>query len=316
MTDAESRVVETLARSSALDRGKSAPTWTAVLRRRVLDLVVIGWVAAVGLTTGRQLVDWWREDASATPSIVGDAGEDWSRRPVDVRVGPRGVPLYRSPFVGDREAVEQRLMQLVQSRLSDTPVPTARPDESEQQLLDRLKTEPPIATDHGRGVLYRWSAPWPGMIGTIFVEQQERLAVHGFAVPAGENKWTTFILSPLALSGSRNSPTTLPPRVIPLLSWTDEAGRQVATFRGPGVLAEWIAFFDQRYRTATSTVRAVTSDSATLQYRHDKHVIDVQIQTAENGQLTGVMWTVPLSPPDALQSLPTDPLKNHPAVPP
>lgn len=291
----------------------TAPSLTQTVRRRVLDLVVIAWIAAVGLTTGRQLVDWWREDPAAVPSVARDAGEDWSRRPVELRVGPRGVPLHRSPFVGSREAVEQRLMQLVQARLKDVPAPTNPVDETERELLERLQIEPPIATDHGRGALYQLPAPWPGVIGTIFVEEQQRLATHGFAVPSGENKWTTFILDGATASGSSGG-EPLPPSARPLLSWTDESGRRVSTYRGPAVLSEWIAFWDEQYRDATCTVREVRADSATLQFHRGDFVIDVQIQPADNGQLSGITWTMPLSPPDALQSLPTDPLQSSPVV--
>ncbi len=283
-------------------------TVTSILRRRVLDLFVIGWVTAVGLTTGRQLVDWWREDPSTVPQPIHDAGEDWYRRPVEFSVGQRGVPMHRSPFVGTRAEVERRLMQLVQSRLKDAALPESPPDNDERSFLERLKAELPIATDHGKGTLYRWPAPWPGVVGTLPSSEIERIVAHGFAVPSGNEKWTVFVLSSLALRGSQDSQSTLPPGALPLLSWTDEAGRRVATFRGTGLLTEWVAFWEQQHREATCTVREVNDDTATLQFRTETFVTDLQMQRGEDNKLTGVCWTIPLAPVDTLQSLPTDPV--------
>lgn len=285
----------------------SRPSVGSVLRRRALDLTVIAWVVVVGLTTGRQLVEWWREDPATTPLASGDAGEDWSRRPVDLRIGARGLPLHRTPFVGSRDAVEQQLLQQVQARLQHVAEPTSPIEETERQLLERLATEQPIATDHGRGVLYRWAAPWPGVIGTIHVAEQQRLAVHGFAVPAGEQKWTIFLFEGSGESDS-TAAETLPPGARRLLSWTDASGRRVATFRGPGPITEWVGFWGQHFSSHTCTVREIQADRATLQFRNDTTVTDLHFHAEKPGQLTGVMWTMLLSPPDALQSLPTDPL--------
>ncbi len=292
-----------------------APSWPAFLRRRALDLFVIAWIGAVGMTTGRQLVDWWREDPSAVPMPVRDTGEDWYRRPVEFSIGQRGMPMYRSPFVGTRDDVERRLMQLVQSRLKDAPLPDTPPDAAEQSFLEKLKAELPIATDHGRGNLYRWPAPWPGVIGTLPAGETERIIAHGFAVPSGQEKWTVFVLSSLALSRSQDSRSTLPLRAVPLLSWTDEEGRRVSTFRGTGSLTEWTAFWEQRHRKDVGTVREITETTATLQFRTETSVTDIQIQRADDGKLTGVCWTIPLAPVDTLQSLPTDPERNSPAPP-
>lgn len=287
-------------------------TVTSILRRRLLDLVVISWVTAVGLTTGRQLIDWWREDPGTVPQPVRDVGEDWYRRPVELSVGQRGVPLHRSPFVGTRTEVERQLMQLVQARLKDTPVPGGSPDEAEQAFLEKLEAELPIATDHGRGTLYRWPAPWPGVIGTMEVSGTERIVAHGFAVPSGQDKWTVFVLSAQAHRGSSDTTTSLPPGALPLMSWTDEAGRRVATFRGTGTLTEWVAFWEQEHREEARTVREVGIDSATMQFRSQEFVTDIQLQRTEEGKLTGVCWTIPLAPKDTLQSLPTDTDRNSP----
>lgn len=283
-------------------------SWIATLRRRALDLFVIAWIAAVGMTTGRQLVDWWREDPATAPQPVMDTGEDWYRRPVEFSVGQRGLPLYRSPFVGTRSDVERRLMQLIQTRLKDSPVPKAPADEPERSMLDQLKSQLPIATDHGKGTLYRWPAPWPGVVGTVSAADAERIISHGFAVPSGQDKWTIFILSSLALCRPENSRSPFPPGATPMLSWTDEFGRQVSTFRGTGSLTEWVQLWEATYGDQLHTVRAVTETAATLQFRTTEFVTDIQIQRADDGKLTGICWTIPLAPVDALQSLPTDPV--------
>ena len=283
-------------------------TWTSLLRRRALDLFVIAWIAAVGMTTGRQLVDWWREDPSTVPQPVRDTGEDWYRRPVEFSIGQRGLPMYRSPFVGSRDEVERQLLQLVQSRLKDASLPDTLPDADEQSFLEKLRAELPIATDHGRGTLYRWPAPWPGVVGTLSSGETERMIAHGFAVPSGNEKWTVFVLSSLALRGGRDSHSMLPPGALPLLSWTDEEGRRVSTFRGTGSLAEWATHWEQRHRSDVRAVQEVTETTATLQFRTEKFVTEIQMQRAEDGKLTGVCWTIPLAPRDTLQSLPTNPV--------
>lgn len=284
------------------------PTWTSILRRRALDLFVIAWVAAVGMTTGRQLIDWWREDPSTAPQPVRDTGGDWYRRPVEFSIGQRGLPLYRSPFVGTRAEVERQLLQRVQSHLKDAVLPDTPPDADEQSFLEKLRTELPIATDHGRGTLYRWPAPWPGVVGTLPAGETERIITHGFAVPSGNEKWTVYVLSSLARRGKSDSNPILPSGAVPLLSWTDEEGRRVSTFRGTGSLTEWATFWQQQHRSEDRAVHEVSESAATLQFRTDKFVTEIQLQRAEDGMLTGVCWTIPLAPLDTLQSLPTDPV--------
>ncbi len=283
-------------------------TFTSLLRRRALDLFVIAWVAAVGMTTGRQLVDWWREDPAVAPQPVRDTGEDWYRRPVEFSIGQRGVPLYRSPFVGTQADVERQLMQLVQTRLKDAPVPEIPADEAERSMLEQLKTQLPIATDHGQGTLYRWPAPWPGVVGTVFFKDMERIIAHGFAVPSGNEKWTVFVLSSPTAGRPTDSRPVLPRGAIPLLSWTDEAGRQVNTFRGTGALTEWVSFWNAAHGHQSRTVHDVTETAATLQFRTAESVTDIQMLRADDGKLTGIVWTIPLSAGDTLQSLPTDPV--------
>ncbi len=282
--------------------------------RRALDLFVIAWIVAVGLTSGRQLVDWWREDPTADPVPLTDTGEDWFRRAVRFEVGASGLACLREPFQGSRDDVDQRLMQLVQASMKDAPSPTADPGDAERELLAKLRDAPPIATDDGRGTLYRWAAPFPGMIGTRPDAPTGRILAHGFALPSGPKKWTLYVL-PMGLEG-RASAQELPSKAVPLLAWTDAAGRTVASFRGPGPVADWIRHWEARY--GPPVLKQIDAKSATLRFESAQSVVELQIEAETAGSWLGVLWTIPrahVSLPER-SSLPTAesalPIKEHP----
>ncbi len=269
---------------------------------------------AIGLTSGRQLIDWWREDPAADPVPLTDTGEDWFRRAVRFEVGANGLACLREPFQGSRTDVDQRLMQLVQAWMRDAVTPTDAPREPERELLAKLTEADPIATDQGVGTLYRWAAPFPGVIGTRPDARTGRIVAHGFALPAGPNKWTLYIL-PMGLAGSASSPE-LPPQAVPLLAWSDAAGRTVASFRGPGPAADWIRHWEARY--GRSELKQVAERSVTLRFVSARTVVEVQMEADPAGTWLGVLWTIPrdrvsVSEGSSLPTAETDlPFKERP----
>ena len=261
---------------------------SAKILRRAIDLLVIGWLVAVGVTTGRQFQDWWRAD-DTPPSLSNvDAGQEWMSRPLDISIGSDGVSLRREPFSGSREEATQRLSEILATIGRDVPDPIAPADDAERGLLQSLPTllEPP-STGPQTHVL---SMPMPAVVQTRSTAQGPRLVAQGFAMPVGDQLWTLFVLprgksavaSPLA-----------PTSMAVLLSWSEPQGNAVSAVRGDSGIQTAIDEFDQLYGSNAAVIREVNADSATLRYATDGHTIDVHLQPDGTRGWHGVIWKAP-----------------------
>jgi hypothetical protein len=258
----------------------------ARVTRRALDVLVIGWVAAVAVTSGRQFHDWWRaEEAPPTQSPV-DAGTEWMARPLDITIGPRGVGLHRELFAGARAEVERRLGEVGRARCGEMSLPETPPDDAERELLAALSrgTSDSIGHELRATVL---STPLPA----VAITRNGRLLGQAFAMPTADNLWTVFVLP----RGPTTPRLTVPASATVLLSWTDPEGNTVCSLHGTSPLAQTLAEFDQLYGQAV--IREV-SEGATMRYQTDRGTIDVQLQPDGHGGWHGVLWiSAPTSHP-------------------
>jgi hypothetical protein len=257
-------------------------------------LFVIAWVVAVGVTTGRQFHEWWRDEPDVVAIPPADLGEELMTRPLDITVGPAGVSLHREPFEGTHDETLRRLAKLLQQRGPSMPEPPTSIDESERALLDALEKAVPIPSATG-AQLFALPAPIPAVVLTRAARGEagpQRLIAQAFAMPIGPRRWTLFVI-PVGRSGARSD---WPASATVVLSWSDAAGNAVAALHGDRPLREVLAEFDRRYGEGRSVFRDVRADAATVRYRTDHETIDVRLQPDRDRGWHGVVWTSPTAP--------------------
>jgi hypothetical protein len=279
------------------------------LTRRTIDLVVIAFLIVVGLSIGQQLIDWWRTDPNSTlPDLSGLAVNDldWNRTPVTLHFGNAPMSLERVPFHGDRKQLEEELTKIGQSIVNTMDGSVSAMDEAEKEWLAALNEAPPVFWDSTRGNVYRRFEPLPSFVATRFLEPDnqdagnqaepvtQRIVGWGLAFPSSPVDWTIYVFHP-------DSATPAEKSALPLLS-LPEGGQNVTSLRGAdgsrwqviqgrGHVAGWVQHFENQVGTGTVVSRVVGDQTASLKYRRDQVVTDVQIRTEPDGRLTGVLWS-------------------------
>ena len=291
-----------------------APTLARRLTRRAVDLLVVAFLVTVGLSVGRQLVDWWRTDPDALAPDLSNLNAvdlDWSRTPVTLQFGNASTSLERIPFRGDRKQLEEELTRIGQSIVTTTD-PSASPvDEAERGWLAALNEAPPVFWDSTRGNVYRRYEPLPSFVATRFTEPGEtstdpaaepigqRIVGWGLAFPSPTGDWTIYVFHPdSAKAASSDSAPSLPVQTITppdgsrnITSLRGSDGCRWQVIQGRGDIARWVQHFDEQYGTNARLSRVVGAQTASLKYRRDRIVTDVQIRSEPDGRLTGVIWS-------------------------
>lgn len=284
-----------------------APSLPGRLARRSLDLLVVAFLISVGLSTGSQLVDWWRTDPrELTPDLsdLVDIDVDWNRTPVTLRFGDATTSLQRIPFEGRRQQLDEELIRIGQS-IVKTSRPVASPaDQAELDWLTTLEQLAPVFWDSTDGNVYRRDEPLPSFVATRLAEPdssdkaevavRQRIVGWGLAFPTAPAAWTIYVFHPdtsgatpqeLAAAGN------LPPGARNVTTLQGTNGCEWSVIQGRGDLAGWVQHFDGRFGADHAITRDVTPKFASLKYRNDKSVADVQLRTETDGRLTGVIWS-------------------------
>jgi hypothetical protein len=294
----------------------SAPPLARRLTRRAVDLFVVAFLVMVGLSVGRQLIDWWRTDpAEMTPDLssLNAVDLDWSRTPVTLQFGNAPTSLERIPFHGGRKQLEEELTRIGQSIVTTTD-PSASPvDDAELGWLAALSEAPPVFWDSTRGNVYRRHEPLPSFVATRYAETVEgaaqqdtgsngqRIVGWGLAFPSAPDDWTIYVFHPNSAKPALPD-STQPQRQPVREAALPDGARNITTLRGSdgcvwqvfegrGELARWVQHFDEQYGTNARLSRVVGTQTAGMKYRRDRTVADVQIRTEPDGRLTGVIWS-------------------------
>lgn len=289
------------------------PAASSSLARKILgrsiDLLVIGFLLTVGLSIGQQLIQWWHTDPGAT--IPGGtqfhSGDlDWSRTPVTLRFGDAATALERIPFQGTRDQLWNELTNLGQSIVNRTDASSGPIDEAEQAWLGALKSAPPVMWESARGNVYRRQEPLPSFVATRFVDSEpikddaeqdgskQRIVGWGLAFPTSSEDWTIYVFHPRTAISREPDPTfqMMPPegsRNLTDLQGVDGSRWQI--IEGRGKLSGWVQQFDSQFGEAAAVSRAIGEESASLKYRIDPFLVEIQLRHESEDRLTGVIWS-------------------------
>jgi hypothetical protein len=144
----------------------------------------------------------------------------------------------------------------------------------------------PVITS-GPSRVYLLSTPIPAAVLIRRISDgSERLMGQAFALPAGEERWTLFVM-PFRANVSVEQ---WPSGVNVLLSWSDPDGNRVAAIHGDGDVRDVLAAFDQQFGRDHVTLRDVHADAATVRYETGKAIIDLRVQPDRERGWHGVVW--------------------------
>ncbi|MBS0205312.1 MAG: hypothetical protein JSS49_20605 [Planctomycetes bacterium] len=276
------------------------------LTRRAIDLFVVSFLILVGVSVGRQLIEWWRVDPNPTAPDLSDltgVDLDWNHTPVTLRFGDASTALERIPFHGGRKLLEEELTSIGKSTVESTGLPQQPMDEAETGWLKALEGTAPVLWDSTKGNVYRRHEPLPTFVATRFVDindptapaNGQRIVGWGLAFPTSPLEWTIYVFHP---DGTR---TIQPPAAAPTLEMP-VGSRNITTLRGNdgcqwrviqgrGEIDGWVQHFHSQFEADSVVARIVEEQTASLKYRRDQIMTDVQIRREPDGQLTGVIWS-------------------------
>ena len=286
------------------------PSLARRLARRAVDLLVIGFLAMVGLSVGSQFIEWWRIDPqAATPDLTGFGGAelDWNHTTIAMQFGDAATSIERVPLQGDFKRLDEELTKIARSVVATSQPPAAPTTDAEREWLTALQTAPPLLWDSTLGNVYRRQDPLPTFVATRFVETTDndgeaptqRIVGWGLAFPAGPGQWTIYSFRPEAALVAEASPVsdiTLPDGARRVTQMRGANGCQWLVFQGRGDLAGWVQQFDAVFGTKGVVSKSVGIHTASLKYRSTEMVADVQMRRERDGTLSGVIWSTPANP--------------------
>jgi len=271
------------------------------LFRRALDLFAIAFLAMVGLSTGGQLIEWWRTDP-APPDLSGIPGStlDWNRVPVTIQFGSATTSLDRIPFTGDRKQLERELERLGKELVLSSEPPKTPADDAERSWLDMLNQEAPLFWESTRGNVYRRLEPLPSFVATQFVEGEEqvqRIVGWGIAFPMSPEIWTIYQFQPHQVRRPASATGRIqagdvpsPPGSRNVARVADSAGNLWQVVQGRGSLSGWVQHFDHGLPGAEPFWRVMNPASASLKYRLAESVIEIHIRVERDDAITALIW--------------------------
>lgn len=289
---------------AATDAVTAVPSLARRMTRRAIDLFVISFLIVVGLSTGQQLIEWWRVDPASAPEppMVNPVDLDWNRTPVTIQFGSASTSLERMPFAGGRKQLDEELTRLGKAIVTTTEIVPSVMEEAERDWLEALQAAPPVFWDSTRGNVYRRHEPLPSFVATRFNEQSgndlitQRIVGWGLAFPTAPGEWTIYVFHPRSAKSAQAESTArigLPPGAQNITSLEGSDDCQWRVFQGRGDIAGWVQHFEEQLGTGALVSRDISENSANLKYRRERTLSDIQIRRERDGRLTGVIWSAP-----------------------
>lgn len=287
------------------------------LIRRTTDLVAIGFVIAFSLTTGRQVIEWWREEPAEPRSsrvTAVDAGRLLAPdQPLLLQFGDLPVEMSQLVVRTDPQNAWNRLQERIQETLaqagaaSDTAGSqflSQKRAASELRVLELAASESPVA-ELECGAVFRFADQFAGAFAVFFGPGENRaervlagrLLAWGFLLPEGSAGWRLYQFQRRAQEAEREPvPVTGPAGSRRLLSAGSATSGTLVAFRGPGSLTDWRRHFDNWY-VRNGWIPAVdwvqTDSTAGARYRHGlaatERLAEVRLVKNESGEVTGLL---------------------------
>ena len=297
-------------------RAKRVYGWTCNL----LATAIVLWA---GLTFGRQVLQWWRNDPAPAgfqqeaAAVLGEDALGTPGQPLDLRWGDFTGSLRHVEFTGDRSAARAELRRLCESALPRAGFPTSPPGPAESRLLASLAQRPPNAETPDGWLIYEQAGPIPlvAAVGEPSLEKvadaavpsednesettgevapaSRRVVSWGLGIHLAGTRWTLLLLTAQSASpiGEPRRAPQIPPGARRSLSLEAVDGEQVVAFVGHGPGKSWRQFYDQQFSTGAPP-RVWRQLGQTWQQRYELStvLVDVVLSPGERvGELQGLL---------------------------
>lgn len=296
---------------TALGRSaKRLSTWAT-------NLLATSIVLAAGLTFGRQVLLWWRDEGHAPPApAVASPRPGEPAAPHRLEFGDVPFVFQREALAGDRRVVLARLVAGCRAIAEAGPRTPGEAGPAERALLARLSAQTPVA-DSGDYRVYQLDEPLP-MAAAIRPAAasngsgpRNRVVSWGLAMPivddagASENQWTLFTWSAgHGLHASPGETPPLPPAAERTMLLSADDGSTLVGFRSDGPPRDAMNFYSEYFQRPDSDLVG----NAVAPWREINGVwharfhaarsgsIDVQLAMERDGALSGLL-TISAPPP-------------------
>lgn len=281
---------------------------------RTTDLIVVGIVLIGGLSMGRQVAEWWREESVA----VGAAGTAFdgttlwgdANAPLQLEFGNHPLALKRETVAGDRTTAFDRLVEVCRETVQHARLPEGATGGDTGALLAKTTGLRPVAEEAGRWQVYRLEEGFPLVLGVSVAPAgagpeagaSRKLVCWGLAAPLGAEAWTLYTFLPSA-SGSADSgelpDVRLPDSGRPLLVLRSQAGKLIG-FGGSGAPEIWMTHFDDQFQSlgwAAGAGWSIGGSSWSARYQpieQDRSArVEVVFSRDDSGNLSGLIQFIP-----------------------
>lgn len=237
------------------------------MRRRTIDLIVIGLLAIASGVVGRELIAIYRRPPPPAEEelLSGTLAED---QPLDLAFGSAGFALARQVVSGSSDDANRALAGLLRRQVETALPARETPDADELALITRLHESRPFEEQPGYWALYGLGEDFRSQVGlrrfaprTGETEPVWRIVVWGLSFPAGEGRWSVYAVAPApgtetarTAPGEEVVPETafppLPPGAARTVRIVDRGGQFLLGFSGKGPVATWFDHFDRWYAAA------------------------------------------------------------------
>ena len=281
------------------------------ISRWTTNLLLTAMLLVIALGFGRQVLHWWHDDT--TPRAT--AGKDRSissSGAADAEAlsfGDQNWSIQRKEFSGPPGAVPAELVKFCRETIADAPPRGDTPNAAEEDVLNRLVAEKPVAEEAGKWRLYQWSGGVPIVIGTRSVPQSAagtslaktpyRVVIWSVAAPAASGAWTLYVFQ----AGGAGSGTSQGMVQLPLppgghrLASIGAAGNSITAFAADdGLDAPIRQFYDRWFAehgwTAVSGWRqSATGWQARFELSDGSAAtgVDVRLGSDPQGRCTGLL---------------------------
>ena len=260
-------VDDSVASPGPVDRAQIGPAPTSFadlarrIRSRTTDIIVIGVLAAVGLSFASAVTRWWRDDPQTMTVAPRLPPAPWeSPDGVALQFGDQPWSMHRRQMIGNEEAVTTALTLACRAILeeSDPDAALPSPDTAELELLNSLESFAPSAEKPEEWAIYELGGFLPWVVGIRVnmppisnldpdAEHQRRLLCWAMGLPQPDGSWVLHTIDRhRGPGGSANfdSDLPLPTGAKPSLRLFDAHGGSLVCFSGSGSHAQWSGELD------------------------------------------------------------------------
>ena len=234
------------------------------------NVLVSGVILIVGLAFGREIITWWRADASkeTTSPIASVVGEYSPLEASDQQLlefGDFPFVLNRQEFSGNVNEVLLQLRKASHRAVASAQPLAETPSDAEVSMIAAAKRLKPAEEQTNDWSIYEIGSPMPMVVGVRSFDSQvataeQRVVSWGLAVPDAtpegepQTNWTLFTYS----SDATNLVT--PDQVVRIgppggqrtLALRTEHGDAVIGYAGRGTVASWTKFYDDSFPDSPS----------------------------------------------------------------